>query len=59
MNQPTKSIAEGKIGRTFPSEFIHWSDPIVGAARTREIVTKTWGVEQLAAAGELAPTAAS
>jgi 2-methylcitrate dehydratase PrpD len=39
-------------------KFSGLTEPIVGAARTRELIGKTWGVAKLADAGELARAAA-
>jgi len=39
-------------------KFSDMSEPVIGAARTRELVAKTWGVEALADAGELSRASA-
>jgi 2-methylcitrate dehydratase PrpD len=39
-------------------KFSDMSEPVIGAARTRELVAKTWGIEALADAGELSRASA-
>lgn len=39
-------------------KFVELSEPVIGAARTRELVSKSWGVATLADAGELARASA-
>ena len=39
-------------------KFVDLCEPVIGAARTRELVVKTWGVADLSDAGELARAAA-
>ena len=39
-------------------KFCDMAEPVIGAARTREVVEKTWGVVGLADVGELARAAA-
>jgi hypothetical protein len=39
-------------------KFIHLAEPVLGLARTRDVVAKAWGVATLADAGDLARAAA-
>ena len=39
-------------------KFFGLAEPVVGAARTRELIEQTWGLAALADAGELARAAA-
>jgi hypothetical protein len=39
-------------------KFLGLAEPVVGAARARELIEKTWGVTALDDAGELARAAA-
>jgi hypothetical protein len=39
-------------------KFADMSEPVIGAARTRELVAKTWGIGKLTDAGELSRASA-
>ena len=50
----TNPMSDAELER----KFVDMSEPVIGAARTRELVGKTWGIGSLADAGELSRASA-